>query len=222
VVFDLDNTLIESKIDYARLRSEAFAALQHGGVGADAIDPVASTSANILQARRRMLQENGTTAARELDRLVGQSLARMELEHVEESRPVPGAERAIRTLKKEGYALSVLTRGSRGYALRALTVSGLDGLIDQLVCRDDYPLDEAKPNSVALQRAAAAINLAPRECVLVGDHVIDLECAISAGARFVGVLTGSTTRVQWERAGCELIIGSVADLPELLRRESGA
>jgi phosphoglycolate phosphatase-like HAD superfamily hydrolase len=221
IIFDLDNTLIESRIEYARLRSEAISVLLKCGTDPSVIDAKATAHVNILRAREHLLVERGSEAAKRLDRAISETLSRMELAHVDEVRAIDGAAEVLDQLTLDGYAASVLTRGSREYARRALHVAGLDGRIGRLVCRDDYPLTEAKPNPLALERAAALIDREPRSCILVGDHIIDLECAVGAGARFAGVLTGTTTREQFRAADCVWVIDSVVGLPSLLKREKG-
>ncbi len=67
-----------------------------------------------------------------------------------------------------------------------------------------------------MRRAAAALNLRPEQCILVGDHLMDLECALSAGSMFVAVLSGHNGRKGWEDLGVERMIPSIAQLPRYL------
>ena len=99
-----------------------------------------------------------------------------------------------------------------------LLITGLDGTTGPCVCRDDYPLEEAKPNPLAMRRVAAKLGLDAVDCLYVGDHPMDLECARASGAGFVAVTTGSTDRERWSQSGCRMIIDSVADLPSVLER----
>ncbi len=122
----------------------------------------------------------------------------------------------MRTLRAMGYPLALLTRGSRHYATEALRASHLTGMLDAIICRDDHDVSEAKPHPEAMRRAAAALNLRPEQCVLIGDHLMDLECARSAGSMFVAVLSGHNGRKGWEDLGVERIIPSIAQLPRYL------
>jgi len=50
----------------------------------------------------------------------------------------------------------------------------------------------------------------------VGDTTVDIRAGRTAGAQTVGVLCGFGARRELERAGADLILPSVADLPGAL------
>jgi len=133
------------------------------------------------------------------------------------TRPINGARETILELKDMGYEVGLLTRGSRRYATAAMQVAGLDGILEERLFRDDYPEREAKPNGIALRRIAERLDVRPEECLMVGDHLIDLKCARSANASFAGVLTGAFGDDDWRREGCPCVIDSVGEVPSLLR-----
>ena len=56
----------------------------------------------------------------------------------------------------------------------------------------------------------------PRQVVKVGDTVVDIEEAKAAGCWSVAVLTGTQSRAQLEAADPDLVIESIAELPEAL------
>ena len=146
-------------------------------------------------------------------------MSETEMLGVSGTRTVPGAETAIEALVNEGYTVSILTRGSRRYTNAALNAADLARFFPNQVCRDDYPENEAKPNPISMSRAAGTMGLSKEQCLLVGDHLMDLECARSAGSGFIGVLSGSTDKDAWKRMGDVRVIQDVSWLPELLRKE---
>jgi phosphoglycolate phosphatase len=151
-----------------------------------------------------------------IDRRVTELMNQTEMERVSETVPVPGAREALREIRELGLRTGLLTRGSREYALAALRYAGLSDELEAIVCRDDYPEEEAKPNGKALYRVAALLDVEARECLLVGDHLIDLNCARSASAPFIGVLTGAFGEENWSQHDA-VTIASVASLPGCLR-----
>jgi phosphoglycolate phosphatase len=176
--------------------------------------------ANNLQVCYQYLAEKGSSeASRSLFHDTGLIMTRIEMLRVEQTQPVPGTNEAIDCLRAEGYSLAVLTRGSRHYTEAALKAARLEHYFAVAVCRDDYPDEEAKPNPISLERAADKLCLAKEECLLVGDHAMDLECARSAGSGFVGVLSGASDLSTWERFGDVTIIQDVSCLPDLLTRD---
>jgi phosphoglycolate phosphatase len=142
--------------------------------------------------------------------------AEVEMMSVHHSKEVAGAGDALRALRAMGYPMALLTRGSRHNATEALNASNLNGMLDVMICRDDNEVSEAKPHPEAMRRAAAALNLRPEWCIMIGDHKMDLECARSAGSLFVAVLSGHNGRKGWEDLGVENIIISIAQLPRFL------
>jgi phosphoglycolate phosphatase len=139
-----------------------------------------------------------------------------EMERVDETVPVDGADACLAALEARGMRVGVLTRGSRPYAMAALRCAGLDGRFDAMVCRDDHPEEEAKPNGKAMRRIASLLDVPPERCLVVGDHLMDLTCARSVSAGFVGVLTGSFKSPDWRANGDPAVIDSVAGLPRFL------
>jgi HAD superfamily hydrolase (TIGR01549 family) len=216
VIFDLDNTLVESQIDYLQMKSDVLDELSRSGVEASVLDQSRTIVENIRRGKEYLERVRPDMDMMELDARINLLLTARELERVETARAHDGASEAIDAIKAKGMPMAILTRGSRKYALKVLSMTGLDGRIGPCVCRDDYPLEEAKPNPLAMRRAASLLGIRAEACLYIGDHPMDLECAKASGARFVGVLTGSTDRERWRQSGCDLVIASVGDLPSLL------
>jgi phosphoglycolate phosphatase len=61
-------------------------------------------------------------------------------------------------------------------------------------------------------------NISKSEILYVGDSLSDFQAARHAGLQIIGVVTGSTSREQFQIAGlrAEKILGSIAELPESL------
>jgi len=213
IVFDLDGTLIESTIDFVLMRDRVFRYLMDIGLGY-ALERT-DTIAKNMERVRSGVRSTGLDLD-DIEMKVEAICAEVEMMSVHQSKEVAGAGDALRALRAMGYPMALLTRGSRHYAKEALNASNLNGMLDVMICRDDHEVSEAKPHPEAMRRAAAALNLRPERCVMIGDHLMDLECALSAGSRFVAVLSGHNGRKGWEDLGVENIITSIAQLPRFL------
>lgn len=190
IVFDLDDTLIHSTIDFGQMRRMTFTLFGLLGVPDYCLDHTKTITYN-LNASFRFLSETGRESDATMLRIeAGKIMSEIEMLRVAGTSTIPGSERAIESLLENGYSVSILTRGSRRYTDAALTAAGLARFFPNRVCRDDYPEEEAKPNPLSMSRAAGMMGLTKRQCLLVGDHVVDLECARSAGSRFVGLDLG--------------------------------
>ncbi|HZY18442.1 MAG TPA: HAD family hydrolase [Ramlibacter sp.] len=74
-----------------------------------------------------------------------------------------------------------------------------------------------KPHPEPLLFAAAAMGVAPQECLMIGDTTIDVRTGVAAGAQTVGVLCGFGTQGELQRAGAGLILRTTSDLLAVLQ-----
>jgi HAD superfamily hydrolase (TIGR01549 family) len=122
---------------------------------------------------------------------------------------VPGVPEMIRALHPS-YRLGVVTTRSRADTLAFLRQFGLDTLLAVAATRDDT--DRLKPHPEPVQHAVSALGLAPAQCVMVGDTVVDIISAKSAGSFAVGVLCGFGEREELLEAGADLILETTSQL----------
>ncbi|MDH7508854.1 MAG: HAD family hydrolase [Methanomassiliicoccales archaeon] len=217
IIFDFDGTLVNSAIDFDAMKKEFFSALVNRGIEPNAI----STSDTIYQSLARVkdvCEKCGKTLLlEELNRVIDEVLLKAELRNVENTTLIDGVKPVIKFLRENGYKVGILTRGSRVYVMKAFNVVGLSAEeFDAIICRDDFPIDEAKPNGIALKRIATRLGVDASECVMIGDHPLDLACAIDAKSNFIGISSGKYDDETWKSKGCSIVIRSVAELPRVL------
>lgn len=203
VIFDLDGTLIYNHTNFMKMRRCVVEKLISEGIPEEILDRSDIIVNNMAQAEK-YAKENNLNISK-LYSAAGEIMSRVEMETVDLTTPVEGALDTIISLQNECYKTGILTRGSRQYAESALKAANLDIGFDVFICRDDYPEEEAKPAPIAMQRAAEAMRVEVSECLYLGDHAIDMKCAVSAGAQFLGVLTGAYTAEDWKKVGAEYI-----------------
>ncbi len=217
IVLDLDGTLVHTTVDFSRMKLRLIDWLIKQGVPTHLVSTNMTVIDNLKATRQFLLSIGRKEDVAMIDSAANQLMSNTEMDRVEETVAIPGAAEVLKELRSEGYLVCLLTRGSRRYAIAALKAAGIGFKFDATICRDDFPEAEAKPNGKALLRIAEAVGVEPEECILVGDHFIDLECAQSSSARFVGVLTGSFTKERWAGVGNPDLIESIALLPGYLR-----
>ncbi|MHA1732685.1 MAG: HAD family hydrolase [Promethearchaeota archaeon] len=126
---------------------------------------------------------------------------------------IPGAFEKVEALKKAGYKIAVVTTASREEVEhRFAHRPHLLDLFDFVVGRDSVKRMKPAPDGVLL--VAREFGVSPSELVMVGDMTLDIEAGVNAGARTVGVLTGYGTKEQLLGAGADLVVNSVADIPD--------
>jgi phosphoglycolate phosphatase len=190
--------------------------LSEEGVPRELLDPERTTTENQLRGIA-YLREHARNAEEALQR-TSKYMSEVEMNGVLNTKAIDDACNALRVLRDIGMGLAVLTRGSRAYSTLALRSAGLEGALDRLVCRDDHPEQEAKPAAIALQRAAASLGLDARDCLMVGDHLMDLDCARNAGSAFIGVLSGYGDEALWRNEKVQYV-RDVGELPHLFRHD---
>ena len=217
VVFDLDDTLVVSTVDYGKFKGLVIDRIVSYGEPRAKYDPK-DTVVNILsQFDRRMVEAGMPDAERkrrlaELDRIMDV----VELEGVAETKAIPGAIELLEFLRDRGMKIGVLTRGCSGYASAALSHAGLDRLVDAVECRNSET--KAKPHPESYLRLTSRLGVRREETFFVGDHPIDARCAANARVPFVAVETGDVPSNDLKEAGCVAIFHDVGEMVEWFKK----
>jgi len=207
---------MNTDVDYAKMADLVFDEMVKAGIPESAIDRTEGSKFNLDSGVRYLVEAGRGNELHEIERRIASRAREIELENSDLARPFPGALRLLTELKKKGFRTGVLTRGCREYATKILTQNNVIDLLDGLVCRDDFPEVDAKPSPVAMRNLAKAVGCAVDELIYIGDHGMDYKCARSAGAGFIGVLSGAYAREDWKKAGEAEIVNTIADLFEML------
>jgi HAD superfamily hydrolase (TIGR01549 family) len=114
------------------------------------------------------------------------------------------------------HPLGLVTSGDRDRVTRQLREFRLTTLFTARVCSGDTL--RKKPHPEPLRLALRQMKLAPSGCVYVGDSPQDVEMARRAGVRAIGVLGPFPTEKRLRAAKPEFLIGSLEELPGVLKR----
>jgi phosphoglycolate phosphatase len=133
-----------------------------------------------------------------------------------EFRLIPGTAATLETLA-ERYRLGLVTTRSRyhidaflaGFPDLAPAFAVTCGLQDTL---------RLKPHPAPILLAAETLGLPPPACLMVGDTTVDIRAAKRAGAWAAGVLSGFGEEGELRRSGADAIVGSVAELVEVMEK----
>lgn len=126
---------------------------------------------------------------------------------------IPGAEVTLKTLAKH-YTLAVVSvRGTRG-TRHFLETTGLAPYF--ALVASGQTARRSKPQPHQIYWIAEQLEIRPDECLVVGDTTVDIRAGRAAGAQTAGVLSGFGKESELREAGADVILKSVADLPEAL------
>lgn len=151
VVFDLDGTLVDSRLDFDAMRSE---------MELPPDQPILEALVRLEPRRAALCQA---------------ILHRHELAGAERATLLTGVGELLATLQARGIRLAIATRNSRQIAAATLAKHAL--AIELVFTRDDGPV---KPDPWAVQEACRQWDVAAADVVVIGDYRFDVECGRAA------------------------------------------
>ncbi len=186
LVFDLDGTLVDSKVDLANsvnfaLRESGLPALPH-----EVIYSYVGDGATAL-IRRAVGPRREETLAAVLDRFLSHYREHL----LDTTLPYPGVEE---TLAERGpdYRMAVLTNKPIDMTRKILSGLSLDRYFRDVRGGDSF--ENKKPNPQGLLRVIASLGASPASTLMVGDSRNDVLAGRGAGAFTCGVTYGLGAR----------------------------
>jgi phosphoglycolate phosphatase len=131
---------------------------------------------------------------------------------------VAGVRRVLAQVARH-HRLGLVTSGDRDRVVRQLRNFRLTQLFAARVCAGDTR--QKKPHPAPLRLALKQMCLEPSVCVYVGDSSHDLEMARRAGVRAIAVLGRFPTGKSLRAARPDVLLASIAELPEALESLRG-
>lgn len=126
---------------------------------------------------------------------------------------VPDVRSAVEKLASR-YPLAVISVRGQASTQHFLQHTGLDGFFQHVA--SGQTAQRSKPMPHQVYWLAEKLGIRPDECLIVGDTTLDIRAGKAAGAQTVGVLSGFGKEAELKSAGADLILQSVAELPEAL------
>lgn len=157
IIFDMDGTLVDSRLDFDAMRFEM-------GI---------TTQTPILEAI------SATAHGPERDRMLA-TMRRHELRGADEAVLFDGVLEFLDHINQSGISAAVLTRNSRESTDR--TLGRLNLSFSQVVTREDAP---PKPDPAGVQMIANRWGFPVDEVIVIGDYLFDLQAGRKAGMRSI-------------------------------------
>lgn len=189
-IFDLDGTLVDSRLDFVAMRHELRAPRDIG----------------LLEYIASLASEDARDQAMAV-------VHRHELAGARAANWMPGAEQTVHALYQQGTPIAIVTRNSRGAA--RLTMERLGMPVIPLKAREDAA---PKPNPEALLAIASKWRMPPSQCAYIGDFRYDIEAAERAG--MMPVLYVGSSDVPSEYGERVRVLRDFRSLPDWLEKSS--
>jgi HAD superfamily hydrolase (TIGR01509 family) len=121
----------------------------------------------------------------------------------------------LHALRAAGWRLVVLTNGLPSVQFRKVAALGLSSLVDDVVYAEEH-VAGGTPAAAAFRAALAALDLAPEQCVCVGDDLLrDVRGARALGIRTIRMARPGVTAAPGEEA--DVVLDRFAMVPEAAR-----
>lgn len=208
IVFDVDGTLVDSQAGIVAAMADTFQRIGLTDPGAEATRRVVGLSLD--EAIARLLPQGAEDA-----RLAEAVAAYREAYLARRSQPdyeeplFPGARAALVALDHPEVCLGVATGKSRRGLDATLERHGLTGRFVTTQTGDEGP---GKPHPRMLVDAMRDVGAEPRETLLIGDTVFDVQMAANAGVPAYGVAWGYHRSEELSQAGARAILESFDEL----------
>ena len=181
IVFDFDNTLVHSRIDFVGIRRELLDLLRERGhpeaVGPElARDRLARLSIGEIIVAGAAHDPPGEPEAWRIG--LEYETAGMVAATVE-----PDARSTLDELREHGFRLTVMTNNARPATLAALDLFDLRSAFDLVLTRDEVPM---KPDPAGIVQAMTTFDASGGRTVMIGDSWLDGAAAMRASVPFVG------------------------------------
>ena len=174
IIFDMDNTLIHSHLDFPLMKAETLRLLREAGHEPDETLPLTQTM-NIIKYSGKLSSESETRIWRRVDEIECAGLENIDAE--------PGIEEVLELLSYSTHMVA-LTNTKEEAASACLCKLGLTKWLEYVMGRGGAPQLKPAPDGM-LELLAHYPLLKAADALAVGDALIDIRAARGAGLRFV-------------------------------------
>lgn len=211
-VFDCDGTLVDSQHSIISSMQAAFSAHDHAEPTAESIRRVVGLP--LKDAIALMLPESNSDTHELLRDGYKDAFSQLRKRGQVREPLFPGAVESLEELSDAGWMLGVATgKGLRGL-LSTLNGHGLTDRFDTLQTAD---VAQGKPSPDMLFRAMSDTGTQAGDTVMIGDTTFDMEMAVNAGTKAIGVAWGYHPVDELSAAGAHVIVEGFDGLSEAIK-----
>lgn len=211
VIFDFDGTLAVLNIDFATMRQQVYELMKGFGVKSTSLKE--TYLLEIIDEAYTLLWERSPVEAETFYEKAHQILYQVEMNAAKEGRLIPGVKEVLNQLRMKGIKVGIITRNCEEAVRKVFP--DIDAYFDVFISRDS--VKKVKPHPDHLNAATKVLGVSGKEALMVGDHSIDILAGKRVGMKTIGVLTGRTTREEFENIGADYILRNANEVLELTK-----
>lgn len=208
--FDMDNTLLKSNKAHVEAFNLAFVKFGLKRVKAEKlVEHFGKVGILVAMSVYPFLQEReALRILHEHNRLVVKKTSKY-------AKPIKGADKALKELKKKGFKLALLTNCSHEEIKALLKHAKIDAKSFSLFVGSD-DVRHGKPWPDEIQKAKKTLHA--HKVYMIGDSIYDVMTGKKAKVKTIAVLTGDFSRRQLLEEKPDYILRSAADVPGLMEK----
>lgn len=211
LIFDLDGTLIDSKLDLARSVNGMLEYMDRAPLSSERIYSLVGNGVQVLVRRALNEGAEGDTTDADVDRGLAYFLSYYRAHMLDNTVAYPGVREGLESLS--GCPMAVLTNKPVNFSKEILDGLGLSRYFRFVYGGNSF--ERKKPDPMGVQRLLRDLNSAPQDAMMVGDSDVDVRTARNAGIWACGVTYG--LGLEGLRANPpDLFLDSLAELPAYL------
>ncbi len=184
LIFDLDGTLIDSRLDLANAVNATRAEMGRPPLVHSVVFSYVGNGAPVLI--RRAMGEDASDA--EVQHALEFFLAYYRDHAVDETKLYPGVRESLDRLHGAGAKLTVLTNKPVKISIAIVETLGLSPLLLRIYGGNSF--EQKKPNRIGIDALRTEFLAAPEDTWMVGDSIVDMQTARNAGVKACGVSYG--------------------------------
>jgi phosphoglycolate phosphatase len=207
LIFDLDGTLIDSRIDIANALNLI---MEDFGYGPFDLEVVVSF---IGGGVRNLIRKAMGVQRKELEDNAYEAFLEYYSNHLLDNTTLfPSVKVFLESLN--GKKMAVVSNKPTNLSIRVLKGLNIYSHFSTVLGGDSLPIK--KPSPEPLLKAINDVNAQSETTLMIGDSPIDIEAGKRAGVTTCGVTYGYSTREELKDAGADIVIDSLIDLKKIV------
>jgi HAD superfamily hydrolase (TIGR01549 family) len=188
IVWDLDGTLINFKIDSLNARRAVVKLLKEKGVSREFFRTQRSTF-EIINKSQEILKEIGLSQdeIEEMIAKVNNAVVEIEEKAALEASLITGIEKVLEFIEEIGIKQAIFTFNTFRNAKLSLEKADILHYFETIAGRDNVA--HLKPHPDHLNYICETLKVKPDEIIVIGDSSKDIEAALNVGAKSIGIKT---------------------------------
>jgi phosphoglycolate phosphatase len=210
-VFDCDGTLVDSQLSIISSMFASFDANNLKRPTSQSIREIVGLP--LLETFRRLAPGLDDSTHDQLRSGYKEAFSKLRQDDLVDEALYPGIQQILRALDENGWLLGVATGKGTDGLMNTLRGHGLE---DHFVTLQTADKARGKPHPEMLLNAMAEAGAVSNNTVMIGDTTFDIEMAVNARVRAIGVSWGYHEPDALIRAGAEKVVSTMNELLETL------